>query len=221
MTNESRHLLSLFYGHRLHVEDACDNVDAPSVPMLALSQEILNTLIKEDINDIVRFLQSESKSFAISKRDVPQFSSIEDSAYRVPSIVEGCHVEDLTYTQMGFMLRTTPRTDVADHKYGENHAKTAVMLGLCAIIKHKVFVSYLGICFNKLGHEAKKKVLPKIVLFIPFIQNLFTQRANAAQVDLAMGMLAETTKRRRTSNVWTLIEIVNKNLKYEFQIHRD
>ena len=136
-------LIISFYSHKLHVEDTC-NLQCPSKGIMDLCEDIFSCLLNVECNEIVRLIQQMGVSFEISHGDVPQFSSLEDCVCKVPLLVKDCGIEDLTYTQIGFMLRTKPRKEGADMKYGENQSKTAAQMGLCSIKNARIYPSYLG-----------------------------------------------------------------------------
>ena len=121
-----------FYTHKLHVDDTC-NCECPSDGMMELCEDIFSCLLDVECEDIIRVIKEIGQLFEISHGDVPQFSSLEASVYKVPFLVKDCGIEALSYTQLGFMLRTKPRKEGADMKYGENQSKTAAQMGLCSI----------------------------------------------------------------------------------------
>lgn len=121
---------------------------------------------------------------------------------------------------MGYMLRTKPRKEGADTKYGENQSKTAAQMGLCSIVCSRIYSSNLGVAFGNLDKERQINLIPKLVLFIPYILNLYASNAKYFDVLNSVSFLSESTQKRRLTNVWTLINIVNKELPYELQIIR-
>lgn len=213
-------LLMAFYSHRLHVEDVCKNIEHPSSAMLKLCEDLFSLLLNTDSNELVDAICKYGFRFDISTSDVPQFSSLEDCVYKVPFLVQNCGIEDITYTQMGYMLRTKPRKEGADLKYGENHSKTAAQMGLCAISKCRVYPSYLGIAFQKLTKEEQRLLTPKIILFIPYIYNQYASKATHETIMESVSILKESTQKRRLSNIWSLVNQVNAILPYELQIIR-
>lgn len=212
-------LIKDFYSRKLHLEDMCD-FNSPSERCLSLCEDIFSCLIQLDCQEIIRVIQSAGIIYEISSGDIPQFSNFDDCVYKVPILVRDCGIHDLTFTQLGFMLRTKPRKVGADTKYGENHSKTSAHMGLCSIVNGRIFPSYLGMSFCKLCKEKQKKLLPKLVLFIPFIFNLFATSAKYDDVINSVSFLSVSTQKRRLTNIWFLIAQVNKVLPYELQIIR-
>lgn len=212
-------LIISFYSHNLHVVDTC-KLQCPSDGMMSLCEDIISCLLNVECEEIVRTIQKIGLLFEISHGDVPQFSCLEDCVYKVPLLVKDCGIDDLTYTQLGFMLRTKPRKDGADMKYGENQSKTAAQMGLCSITNARISPSYLGVAFCNLNKEIQIKLLPKLVLFIPYIYNQFASSAKYEDIISSVSFLSQSTQKRRLTNIWSLISQVNKELPYEFQIVR-
>lgn len=212
-------LICGFYSHKLHVEDTC-NLQCLSVGMMGLCEDIFSCLLGVECEKIIRVIQKIGIAFEISHGDVPQFSSLDDCVYKVPFLVKDCGIDELTYTQLGFMLRTKPRKEGADMKYGENHSKTAAQMGLCSIKDARIFPSYLGVAFCNLDREMQMKLMPKLVLFIPYIFNQFATNAKYADIIDSVSFLSKSTQKRRLTNIWSLISQVNKILPYELQIIR-
>ena len=212
-------LIIAFYSHKLHVEDSCD-LQCPADGIMGLCKDVFSCLLDVECKEIIHVIQKAGIIFKISHGDVPQFSSLEDCVYKVPLMVKDCGIDELTYTQLGFMLRTKPRKEGADMKYGENQSKTASQMGLCSIKNARIYPSYLGVAFCNLDKETQLKLLPKLVLFIPYILNQFTAKAKYEDVISSISFLSPSTQRRRLTSIWYLITQVNKVLPYELQIIR-
>ena len=212
-------LIISFYSHKLHVDETC-NFQCPSDGMMGLCEDIISCLLNVECEEIIRIIKKVGHNFEILHGDVPQFSSLEDSVFRVPYLVKDCGIENLTFTQLGFMLRTKPRKDGADTKYGENQSKTAAQMGLCSINKARIYPSYIGVAFCNLDKESQMNLLPKLVLFVPFIFNIFATNAKCEEIITSVSFLSQSTQKRRLSNIWSLINQVNINLPYELQIIR-
>ncbi len=212
-------LIISFYSHKLHVEDAC-NKECPSDGIMKLCEDILSCLLNVEFEDIIRAIKEVGPIFEISYGDVPQFSSLEDCVFKVPALVRDCGIDELGYTQLGFMLRTHPRKECADTKYGENQSKTAAQMGLCSIKNARIHPSYLGVAFCNLDKESQIKLLPRLILFIPYIFNQYVTNAKYEDIIDSVSFLSQSTQKRRLTNIWSLITQVNKVLPYEFQIIR-
>ena len=113
------------------------------------------------------------------------------------------------------MMRDEKRNDVADKKYGENHMKTSAQLGLCQFKKCRANTNMLGNLFVKLSKSERKKILPKLCLYIPYIQNYFMEGATDEVREDILSILSLTTRNRRRPNVNTIIQTVKDALEYE------
>ncbi len=219
MDSKTEEYISAFYSHKLHIEDKC-NLHCPSAELMRECEWIITCLLEVGCQEIIQFIRKSGICFDISYGDVPQFSNFEDCVYKVPQIIRDCGIDGISYNQMGYMLRTKPRKEGADTKYGENHSKTAAQMGLCSIVYSRIYASHLGVAFGNLEKENQINLIPKLVLFIPYILNLFASNAKYFDVLNSVSFLSESTQKRRLTNIWSLINIVNKNLPYEFQIIR-
>lgn len=212
-------LITNYYSHMLHVEDTC-NLEYPSDGMMGLCEDIITCLLNVECEEIVRIIQKVGPVFEILHGDVPQFSNLEDCVYKVPLLVKDCGIDELSYTQIGFMLRTKPRKDGADTKYGENQSKTAAQMGLCSIKNARIYPSSFGVAYCKLDKATQMTLLPKLILFIPYIYNQFAINAKYEDIIASVSFLSQSTQKRRLTNIWYLINLVNKVLPYELQIIR-
>lgn len=212
-------LIINFYSHKLHVDEIC-NLQCQPDGMMRLCEDIFSCLLNVECEEIIRVIQKIGFVFEILYGDVPQFSNLEDCVYKVPLLVKDSGIDELSYAQLGFMLRTKPRKEGADTKYGENQSKTAAQMGLCYINKAKIHPSYLGVAYCNLDKELQMKLLPKLILFIPYIFNQFATDAKYEDIIASVSFLSQSTQKRRLTNIWSLINQVNKVLPYEFQIIR-
>ena len=117
---------------------------------------------------------------------------------------------------MGYMLLQGARKDMAYQKYGENQSKTAAMLGLCCVMKGKVNVSYMGVYFCNLSEDDQKILLPKLLVYVPIVQNYLLAGRDEKLLDEYLSLLADTTRKRRVGNLNTMIQIVEKEMGNEF-----
>ena len=92
--------------------------------LLSISLELYPTLLDKSIED---------KVFCAS--DIPQFSNMETAMYYIPKLLfEERSV--FTYSEIGNLIHNC-KSEVASKKYGENHAKLTVMMGLACFTKKK------------------------------------------------------------------------------------
>lgn len=212
MTDNEKFIIQAFYRHTL-------DLNAKSMEVKIASQTLLEILMSTKCSVIMSIAFENFTPFVLRKRDVPQFSSIEDCFRRVPNLIINSGLDGISFERMGYLLRSEKRKPGADKKYGENHMKTAALMGLCAITKvgatYQAYETSLTSLFNALPNEDKSKVEPKFSLRIPFIQNYFFRGGNNHVLDDLLSILSESTQIRRSSNCKTLIEMVNHAIDYD------
>ena len=200
-----RALLKVFYTH----------IDSNLLEDENKSALLIEVLKKYKCSEMLRIIEDDFKPTKVDKKDISQFSDFRDAYYTVPYLLQNCGSKDVDYSKMGFLLRETKRKEVADKKYGENHMKTAAQLGLCRFEKFRGNANALGRHFVKLSEADMKNILPKLCLYIPFIQNYFMAGATDAVRDEILSILSHTTQVRRRSNVNTIIQKIKESLEYE------
>lgn len=198
-------LLKAFY---THADDSLieDNTKA---------ELLVEVLKKYKCSDILKIIADGFVSAEIDKKDISQFSDFKDAYFTVPYLLQNCGITDVDYSKMGYMMREDKRNDIADKKYGENHMKTAAQLGLCSFKKCRANTNALGSLFVKIKETDRKNILPKICLYIPFIQNYFMEGATDEVREKILSILSQTTQNRRRTNVNTIIQTVKEALEYE------
>lgn len=180
------------------------------------SKILLEILKKYKCSEILDIIKDDFIPYPITKADPSQFSDFKDAYYRVPYILKYSGCSDVDYDKMGKMLRTEKRNVVADKKYGENHIKTAAQLGLCSFSKCRANANSLGSNFIDIQEsDRNKKILPKLCLYIPYIQNYFMAGATDEAREEILSILSKTTQARRRPNVNLIIETVKESLEYE------
>ena len=200
-----RALLKVFYAHK----------DASLLEDEKKSVLLLEILKKHKCSEILKIIKDGFEPAKIDKKDISQFSDFRDAYYTVPYMLQNCGLKDVDYSKMGYMLRAEKRKDVADKKYGENHMKTAAQLGLCRFERCRGNANALGSCFVKLSEADRRNILPKLCLYIPFIQNYFIAGATDKVRDEILSILSHTTQVRRRSNVNTIIHTIKESIDYE------
>lgn len=173
---------------------------------------LLEVLQRHSCAEILSLIKEGDDLFEIDKKDIPQFSDFKDAYYKVPYMLANCGTKDVGYNEMGYMLRNENRKEVADKKYGENHIKTAALMGLCSFKKCRANTSTLGNLFIKLSEKERENILPKICLYIPFLYNYFKKGGTDEVREEMLSVLSVTTQNRRRSNVNTIIDTIRKTL---------
>ena len=177
---------------------------------------------------LIDIIENSENLEAVSKDNIPQYSDLMDSFYEVNKIL----VESeklMTFEEMGYYLGTghTNMNDgqVAQKKYGENHAKLATLLDLACISKNgnqsHIYSSLLGYKFYQLSNTEKKELIKRLCLRIPIVQSVFKARS-VNQINEEIKILSASTQNRRRSNVISVIRsIVEDNQTLYSRIEYD
>lgn len=216
MTQEqSKKLISLFYAHLLHVDEICPNPEEKHCAMVNLCLSIFEELKSYSVQEIIDIIKENFVEHPISSSDITQFSDFDNAVYNTPYLIIASRESNIGFIQMGYMLLRSPKKDGAYFKYGENHAKTAAQIGLCCVQRGKINPSYLGVSFISLSKEEREELMPKLLLYIPLIQNFYALNRDTDRLQSYFSLLSKSTQVRRRSNVKTLINCVGKYIDYE------
>ncbi len=155
----------------------------------------------------------------IMPQDVFQFSSLEMGTYIICRKLADIGNPGVTHVQAGKLLLDDGKTrnDMAYRKYGENHLKTAELLGLIFNLSHTYFMSCMGTAYLELNHEEQQNLLVRLLLrskiISRFIKETKCGTVNARQF---LYMLSDTTYARRKSNLKCLFECLKESREYDF-----
>ena len=174
----------------------------------------IQILLKYSLEDIIDIIVKSENLEAVSKDNIPQYSDLMDSFYKVNIILVESE-ELMTFEEMGYYLGTghTNMNDsqVAQKKYGENHAKLATLLDLACISKNgnqsHIYSSLLGYKFYQLSDTEKKELIKRLCLRIPIVQSVFKARS-VNQINKEIKILSASTQNRRRSNVISVIRSI-------------
>ena len=180
----------------------------------------VKVLLSYDLEEIIDIICSSDNLEAVTKDNIPQYSSMDDALYEVNRILVKAEKE-MTFEKLGEILEAKRGENTANlialKKYGENHAKLATLIDLAVIEKKgnrsNVEVSVLGKRFYALDEISKKELVRRLLLRIPIVQNAFKEN-KIEQIDTDMEILSVTTKKRRRSNVINVVRsIIEDNAK--------
>lgn len=188
---------------------------------------LLENLKEAKPSEIIGLLAQDFEAFNLEVFDIPQFSSLDD-CFNASYVIEQSGIEKVGYIKLGYLLAPmSAKKPGANQKYGENHGKMGVMLGLLKMnpkedlpLKqgHKISFSptFFGRSYNNLDDETKGKLIPKIILRSKLMQNFFLRGRQETLLEADMKqLLSESTFRRRYSNVKRILEVINTALDNE------
>ena len=156
-------------------------------------------------------IHSGAPSF-ITFQDVVQYSSFEDATSKICQILLNTDNNGLSYIETGRLLLDDGkhRKNPALRKYGENHAKTALELGLVQCLFNNNYLTCLGYVYNLLGKDARLELIRRTILRNNFIRKiLFKASQGLVSLQNEMSFLAESTIKRRLPNIKQLLGIVH------------
>lgn len=176
---------------------------------------LLTYLEKFSIEDILfEIEQYPEVTEPIKSKNISQFSDIKEIDYVVQIVSDS--EEEINYQYVGYMLNKNA-SEGAQIKYGENHLKMAIQMGLVTEKPYKV--SELGKEYLALPEEERNKIKPKLYMRVPLIQKLLLE-SKEEKIDAMEEMrtyLSEKTAIRRRSNIKTLLSEISKIASVETQ----
>lgn len=146
-------------------------------------------------------------------QDVVQFSSLDDATTGICQVLTRAH-DGLHNLEVGQALLDdgTVRKEGAYRKYGENHAKTAIELGLVLENSGCYFLTCLGEIYNDLETSVQNELLRRTILRNRFFQKiLIKSQLGPVSIENEMSFFSQSTIIRRLPNVRTLYNIMIGN----------
>ena len=177
-------------------------------------------IINIPIECFVTYINDDCYCEAIMASDVFQFSNIDDATYNICSIIKSIGNPGLKFKKIGELLLNDgkSRTDIALNKYGENHIKTAELLGLAFKNNQNYYLSGLGILYGELTTDVQEKLLTRLVLRNKLIIQVFLLAKNGKlNLETFLYDLSRTTYVRRKSNIKRIIKILDESNEYSFK----
>jgi len=184
----------------------------------------INNINNVPIEEFIKYIFFDNKDISIKAKDVMQFSNIEDASTRLCRELKYNGNNGVKNIEVGKLLLIDgkDRNDGAYIKYGENHAKTAEMLGLVCEFTHTYFVSSMGYIIDEIDEISRKKLLERLILRSKLIRQLIcaTKKGNVS-VRAFLYMLSDSTYIRRRSNIKTILRILKESSEYDFSLILD
>lgn len=206
-------IIKLFYLFPVSKDDISRYTDT----QLEQVARVLISIIKEtSIEDIVDIIEASKENIAeLTSANIPQFSNIE-LINDVLDVVNS--TDNISFEEIGYYLNKSASKG-AQTKFGENHYKTAALIGLTT--QEKPFsITYLGKQYMILDTDKKENVRNKLFLRVPIVQTIVidAKYKKTIPMDILKKYLSESTSIRRRSNVRTMVDYVCKSADVEFQM---
>ena len=184
------------------------------------ASDYLKELANIPLSCFVDHITSTCKREAIMASDVLQFSDINDATINVCSVICAKDNTGLCFQDIGKMLLddNIPRSQTAFNKYGENHIKTAELLGLAFKTgKRQYYLSSTGVAYCKLPADVREKVLVRLILRNKlFVQLVLVASNSTFELETFLYDLSESTYLRRRTNIKFVINLLLASPEYDF-----
>lgn len=151
--------------------------------------------------------------------DVFQFSKLNDATFGLCSIIKNINNPGVNYLQAGELLLDDGKTRLkgAYLKYGENHLKTGASIGFLFEITRTYFLSIYGSVIDLLSTEEQNLLLVRLIIRNNLISRLIKigsmGRINVREF---LYMLSDSTYKRRSSNIKSIIDILKISKEFNF-----
>ena len=179
----------------------------------------VENVINEPLSRFLAYMDGLSEKERIEARDVFQFSNLDDGTAIFCEKMKKTDNPGMKFLDIGRILLDDgkERKDGALVKYGENHVKTAEMLGLSFELCNTYYLSGIGYIYADLSREKQEKFLTRLVLRNKLVTRLY-QASRNGRVNMRefLYMLSDSTYIRRRSNVKAVLGILMKSDEVDF-----
>lgn len=182
-------------------------------------EDYVSQMTNYSLQDYIQYLVEHPISDEITSRDITQLSSIEDCTINFCSVVKEIGNPGMSLIEIATALHADndyKDNTVALTKYGENHAKTALQLGL-AINKNELwYLTAIGYVFGKLNARIQNKYLSLIQLRDSFYSRVIVSLINHdTNLKDFMTILSESTQMRRASSCLRVLSFFIDQCSFE------
>lgn len=208
-----------FFAKRFETESTQLFLENPSIFSAEAMENYICIITEIPLHEYISYLQDHPICAEITSKDITQLSSIEDctinmcnlmieqgnSGLSLPEIASGLHADNNYKDNL-----------VALTKYGENQVKTASQLGLCVFWKEHWYLTSVGYIFPQLKEEQRYKYLAINLIRDPFYSRVIDSlcKRDTCLTDF-MGILSESTQKRRSSSCNRVISFFISQCRYE------
>ena len=191
--------------------------DFPKEDVSAYVEQVIN----EPVDRFVAYIKGLKAKSRIETGDVIQFSNIKDATINFCEKVNEVNNPGLNFQEVGRLLQDDgiERKVGAYVKYGENHTKTAQILGLAFELCNTYYLSGVGYIFLELNEEDREKLLTRMILRSKLFTRMMQASSNG-KVNMRefLYMLSDSTYVRRRSNVKKMMGYLMSSTEYDFNL---
>lgn len=206
-----------FFKSELHLFDIQKGVmnDVRKYQVLDLVNQLINIPLKKYIQMLNSFSNVDK---SIYPADIIQFSKFEDATVNLSKTLVLAGNSGFTWEEVGcYLLRKveSKNSKGANIKYGANHLKTGMILGLSSNEGSKWYLTKLGYVFNELTVEQQDKLLTRLSLKTKLVSAVvYDSMRKDVSVVKYINVLSESTQIRRRSNIKKLFSLLKDNVEY-------
>lgn len=160
------------------------------------------------IEKIIEYIISEHPvNGELEAKDIIQFSSFENATIQLCVKMNDFNDPGMKYKEIGKMLLNdgVDRKDSAYVKYGENHVKTATILGLTYELAGSYFLSSVGKMYIDLEEQVQKQLLCRLILRTKMISKIIQTEDREIDFRQLAKCLSDKTYVRRRSNTKRIV----------------
>lgn len=187
-------------------------------------QNYVEQVIAEPLPRFLAYMDELSDRAKIESGDVFQFSDLNDGTIFFCEKMKRTNNPGMKFGDIGRLLLDDgkERKDGALVKYGENHVKTAEMLGLSFALCKTYYLSGIGYIYAELPKEKQERFLTRLVLRNKLVTRLYqaTKNGNVNMREF-LYMLSDSTYVRRSSNIKKIINVLKQSEEQDFEYFID
>lgn len=182
--------------------------------------EYVRNIIKIDIKEFLSWID-EHKFFTIDSTDMPQLSDFNAAFYNVVYKLLNAGDNGYRYVDIGILLQNdgVQRNDMANRKYGENHAKASEYLGYLYSLHYHYYVSCIGYVLENLNKEEKEKLYNRLLIRTNLFKAVYLfSKNNVVNFRKLFDVLSDKTYKRRLAGTKLILTSLNSNKEYDFDL---
>ena len=181
--------------------------------------DYLQCILSNPIQVYLNFMHSYMGPYEIKSSDITQLSSITDCTENMCNVMLSRDNKGFTLSEIARYLHADGHYEnnlTALKKYGENQVKTASQLGLCVLNKGLWYLSSTGYIFLEFDEQDRNKIISLNLLRDPFYNIIISSlcKKDTSLFDF-MNILSESTKKRRASSCYKILQFFIKQCQYE------
>ena len=184
------------------------------------AESYLNNILEIPLDEFVSFIMQHIPREYILAADTFQFSDFEDATINVCNVIDTLGNNGVAFKEIGIKLLNDQgkRKDLALRKYGENHLKAAMLLGLVFKGDNRLYyLSAVGGVFKEATKDYREKLLCRLVIRNKLIRQIISKASQGEfELETFLYDLSESTYIRRKPNIKYVLEILRGCDEYDF-----